>query len=141
MTGRGKRAGQHWLCAGRSRLRFMDLAHVKKNAFGPAGGYSKPDQKTTLRWRSTALSQTPADIKKMLNGPLPPGSARQSQGRSLGGGNAVERFFPTFKIVAAGGFVEANGKLTDDGLWAAHLRLDDPLHNGPVSEGKCLSRK
>jgi hypothetical protein len=62
-----------------------------------------------------------------LKNRLPPGS-RTGPSVAL---SAAERLWRDFTLhldfLKQEGFVDADGRLTDDGRWAAHLRLDYPF--------------
>lgn len=129
MTGRAGRRGQDHIgfmlaCPGR----YMDLAHIKKMLA------ASPDEvKSQLRndfamVLNLMLSQTPADVKKIFEKSF---AAFQQSGAGKRHPSAADILWKDFSLrldfLKQEGFVEADGALTEDGRWAARLRLDDPL--------------
>lgn len=129
MTGRAGRRGQDkigFMLAVSGR--FMDLGHIKKvlrDAPEDVASQLKNDFAMVL---NLLLSQTPADVKKIFNKSF----AAWQQGKAGHQGlSAAELLWKDFsmhlKFLQEEGFVDEAGRLTDDGRWASHLRLDHPL--------------
>jgi superfamily II RNA helicase len=75
------------------------------------------------------LSHTPAEVQDMLHRSL---AAFQRHGEAYGGEGAAhahlwEDFQRHLEFLQETGFVDQAGRLTEDGLWASQLRIDQPL--------------
>lgn len=126
MTGRAGRRGQDKIgfmltVPGR----FMDLIHVKKLL-------SRKPENIESRIRSDfsmvlnlLLSQTPEDIKSIFEKSLAAFQAYRQFGRQ--GSSLWEDFCRHLAFLKAEGFVDDQNRLSDTGLWASKLRLDQPL--------------
>ena len=137
MTGRAGRRGQDnigFMLAVPGR--FMELAHVKKMLFAaPEDIFSrlKNDFAMVL---NLLLSQTPADVKKIFERSFAAWQQNTTGGKGLSAADRLWRDFSRhLNFLQQERFVDPEGKLMEDGLWAARLRLDHPL---PVAE--CLRK-
>lgn len=75
------------------------------------------------------LSHSPSEIKELLHKSL---AAFQQQGAQFDGeGTAHRHLWQDFQrhltFLQETGFVDNQHRLTEDGLWASHLRIDQPL--------------
>ncbi|MEJ2659131.1 MAG: DEAD/DEAH box helicase [Desulfobacteraceae bacterium] len=75
------------------------------------------------------LSHRPEEIKELLHLCL---AAFQQHGAAVGGKGAahahlLEEFQHHLSFLKATGFVDEQDRLTDDGMWASQLRIDQPL--------------
>lgn len=129
MTGRAGRRGRDligFLLAVPGR--FMDLGHVRKMLSARPDDVESQLKNDFAMALNLLLSQTPSDIQKIFERSL---AAWQKQSTGKDASGAAQRLWKDFsrhlKFLQAEGFVEPGGALTDDGRWAAHLRLDDPL--------------
>lgn len=129
MTGRAGRRGQDNIgfmltVSGR----FMDLAHVKKMLFASPEDISSQLRNDFAMALNLLLSQTPADVKKIFERSF---AAWQQNKTGRPGLSASDLLWKDFSrhldFLQQEGFVDAAGKLTDDGRWASRLRLDHPL--------------
>ncbi|MCX7816726.1 MAG: DEAD/DEAH box helicase [Syntrophales bacterium] len=103
--------------------RFMDVEHIQELlSSGPEDIQSqiKTDFSMVL---NLLLSQSPDDIRHILEMSL---AVRQSKRFKTAGGLWRE-FLRHLKFLKAEGFVDEDGRLTENGIWAAKLRLDQPL--------------
>lgn len=129
MTGRAGRRGQDnigFMLAIPGR--FMDLGHIKRMLSALPEDIESQLKNDFAMVLNLLLSQTPADVKKIFERSF---AAWQQHGVQKDSSSAADLLWKDFslhlKFLQQEGFVEADGKLTEDGLWAAHLRLDDPL--------------
>jgi len=128
MTGRAGRRGQDQIgfmltIPGR----FMDMRHVRKLLFRdpePIVSQIRSDFSMVL---NLLLSQTPEDIRNIFSQSF--ASYQRQQGRK-GKDNQPDLwsdFQRHLQLLKEEGFVGADGRLTENGIWAAKLRLDQPL--------------
>jgi len=110
--------------------RFMDLSHLKKLF------HQKPDDiQSQIRndfsmILNLLLSQTPAGIRDILEKSFASYqlSAGRGKKRALRAGtNLWEECLRHLNFLKAEGFVDADDRLTESGVWASKLRLDHPL--------------
>ncbi|MEE9912893.1 MAG: DEAD/DEAH box helicase [Deltaproteobacteria bacterium] len=129
MTGRAGRRGQDNIgfmlaIAGR----FMDLAHIRKMLHAEPENILSQLKNDFAMVLNLLLSQTPADVKKIFERSF---AAWQQNRADTDEASAADLLWKDFSLHLAflqrEGFVDAAGKLTDDGRWAARLRLDYPL--------------
>ena len=129
MTGRAGRRGQDnigfmLVCPGR----FMDLAHVRKMLSASPENILSQLRNDFSMVLNLMLSQTPDDVKNIFEKSF---AAYQQGQTGPHKRSAADRLWKDFsrhlQFLHEEGFVEANGALTEDGRWAARLRLDDPL--------------
>ncbi|MDD5231922.1 MAG: DEAD/DEAH box helicase [Syntrophales bacterium] len=116
---------------------FMDLKHVR-------GLLSERSDDVLSRIRNDfsmvlnlLLSHSPEDVRVIFERSF---ASFQSQENGNGSrGESAQRLWKDFQkhlfFLKAEGFVNAQGRLTEDGAWASRLRLDNPLQ---VAE--CLRR-
>jgi len=129
MTGRAGRRGRDkigFMLAVSGR--FMDLAHIRKMLRAEPEDIASRLKNDFGMALNLLLSQTPAGVKKIFEKSF----AAWQQDRTVRHGlSAAERLWRDFCLhldfLKLEGFVDADGRLTDDGRWAAHLRLDYPL--------------
>ncbi len=130
MTGRAGRRGQDkigFMLAIPGR--FMDIIHVRKLLFkAPEDILSrlKNDFSMVL---NLLMSQTPVDIRQIFERSL--AAYQQNERHHSLGHKAARTLWTDFQryldFLKAEGFVNEDDRLTDDGFWAARLRLDYPL--------------
>ncbi len=75
------------------------------------------------------LSHRPQEVKALLYKSL---AAFQQQGAQISGEGTAQRHLWTdfqrhLEFLRSTGFVDSQNRLTEDGLWASHLRIDQPL--------------
>jgi len=124
MTGRAGRRGQDnigFLLTFPGK--FMDLEHIRKTFF------AKPEQ-ITSRLRSDfsmvlnlLLSHTPEEVRDVFERSLADYQHRKKRGETT----LWKDFNRHLEFLKAEGFVDTQNRLTEDGLWASQLRLDQPL--------------
>lgn len=129
MTGRAGRRGQDnigFMLAVTGR--FMDLGHIKKMLSALPEEIKSQLRNDFAMVLNLMLSQTPVDVKKIFERSF---AAWQQNAGGKGNSLAADALWKDFvrhlEFLRQEGFVETNGALTEDGRWAAHLRLDDPL--------------
>jgi ATP-dependent RNA helicase HelY len=131
MTGRAGRRGQDrvgFMLAVPGR--FMDLVHIRKLLL-------KKPEAITSRIRSDfsmvlnlLLSQTPDDIREIFAKSL--GSYQRHHGETRDQNRKEQSdlwtdFQRHLRLLKEEGFVDGTDRLTDNGIWASKLRLDQPL--------------
>ncbi len=109
--------------------RFMNIRHIRDLLCSGADDIRsqiRPDFSMVL---NLLLSQTPADMRHILERSLAVEQARRrvKDGRSVKGDLLWRDFLRYLSFLKAEGFVDDEGRLTENGLWAAKLRLDHPL--------------
>ena len=124
MTGRAGRRGQDNI--GFMMVfpgKFMDLDHIRKMFF------AKPER-ITSRLRSNfsmvlnlLLSHTPDEIRDIFDLSLANYQYRKKQGKT----SLWKEFTRHLEFLKAEGFVDEQNRLTENGIWASQLRLDQPL--------------
>ncbi|HQP12032.1 MAG TPA: DEAD/DEAH box helicase, partial [Candidatus Omnitrophota bacterium] len=131
MTGRAGRRGQDnigfmLIVPGR----FMDLVHIRRNLFsGPEDIISQIRNDFSMIL-NLLLSQTPEDIRQIFERSF---AAYQREHRSnkdetgQEAGRLWEDFCRHLDFLKEEGFVDRDDRLTDNGVWASKLRLDQPL--------------
>ena len=129
MTGRAGRRGQDnigFMLAVPGR--FMELDHVKKMLRAEPEDIFSQLKNDFAMVLNLLLSQTPANVKEIFERSF---AAWQQNKSGKRGRSAAERLWEDFclhlNFLKKERFVDPDGKLTDDGLWAARLRLDHPL--------------
>ena len=129
MTGRAGRRGQDNIgfmlaIAGR----FMDLGHIRKMLSAAPEDILSQLKNDFAMVLNLLLSQTPADVKKIFERSF---AAWQQNKTDHDRSSASDLLWKDFSLhlefLQREAFVDPAGKLTDDGRWAARLRLDDPL--------------
>ena len=131
MTGRAGRRGQDrigflMVIPGR----FMDIAHIQKLlSLAPEDIFSRIRNDFSMIL-NLLLSQTPDDIREIFAKSLA-SYQRKRRGSSFALGEKGTDLWDAFLIhldfLKAEGFVDERARLTDTGLWASKLRLDQPL--------------
>ncbi len=130
MTGRAGRRGQDnigFMLAVNGR--FMDLLHIRKLLFRPPEDILSRLKNDFSMALNLLLSQTPQDIRGIFERSL---AAYQQEKRSRDAApGAVKNLWLDFckhlEFLKAENFVDKDERLTEDGRWAAKLRLDSPL--------------
>jgi len=129
MTGRAGRRGQDnigFMLAISGR--FMDLGHIRKLLHAAPENILSQLKNDFAMVLNLLLSQTPADVKKIFEKSF---AAWQQNKTDSSKSSAADVLWKDFclhlEFLQREGFVDAAGRLTDDGRWAAHLRLDHPL--------------
>jgi len=120
MTGRAGRRGQDnigFMLAVPGR--FMDLVHVKKLLFQPPDEILSQIRNDFSMVLNLLLSQTPETIRDIFENSL---ASYQRQKHNL-----WREFLRHLEFLKSEGFVDSSDRLTDDGIWASQLRLDQPL--------------
>ena len=149
MTGRAGRRGQDnigFMLAVTGR--FMDLGHVRKMLSAEPENILSQLKNDFAMVLNLLLSQTPADVKKIYERSFAAWQQNSLDGhRPSAAALLWEDFSLHLAFLQKEGFVDAAGRLTGDGRWAARLRLDHPLlvaeclrHNGfPGDNEKLLA--
>lgn len=130
MTGRAGRRGQDKI--GFMLIvpgRFMDMMHIKHCLFSRPEDIDSRIRNDFSMILNLLLSQTPEDIHKIFERSL---AAYQQDRRSrvnsrIASDSLWRDFCRHLDFLKQEGFVERNDKLTDNGVWASKLRLDQPL--------------
>ncbi len=120
MTGRAGRRGQDnigFLLAAPGR--FMDLIHVKKCFFSPPDEILSQIRNDFSMVLNLLLSQSPETIRDIFEKSL---ASYQHQQLDL-----WKEFLRHLEFLKAEGFVDGGDRLTETGVWASQLRLDQPL--------------
>jgi len=129
MTGRAGRRGQDKIgfmlaVAGR----FMNLGHIREMLSALPENIISQLKNDFGMVLNLLLSQTPADVKKIFERSFAAWQQGQSSHQGLSAADLLWKDFSLhLEFLQAENFVDAAGRLTDDGLWAARLRLDHPL--------------
>jgi superfamily II RNA helicase len=130
MTGRAGRRGQDNIgfmlpISGK----FMDLRHIRRLLFSMPEDILSQLKNDFAMVLNLLLSQTPSDIRGIFERSL--AAYQQSKRDRQASFSAVkslwEDFYRHMKFLQAEGFINESSQLTDDGHWAARLRLDHPL--------------
>lgn len=130
MTGRAGRRGKDRI--GFALVvpgRYMDVRQVARLLNAPAADVHSQIRINFSMALNLLLSHTPSEVEILLHRSL---AAFQRHGAAMGGEHAAhahlwEDFKRHLEFMQATGFVDDQGRLTDDGLWAAQLRIDQPL--------------
>ncbi|MEA1935852.1 MAG: DEAD/DEAH box helicase, partial [Thermodesulfobacteriota bacterium] len=123
MTGRAGRRGQDkigFMLAVPGR--FMDIKHVKNLLFTKPEDIESQIRNDFSMVLNLLLSQTPEDIRNIFEKSL---GAYQKSKRA--GSNLWDDFQKHLMFLKAEEFVDEQNRLTEDGIWASRLRLDQPL--------------
>ena len=109
--------------------RFMDIVHVRKLLFRKPEAVESRIRNDFSMTLNLLLSQTPQDIRTILANSLATfQSARRTGGRREERANELWRdFLRHLDFLKKEGFVGPDDRLTETGLWASRLRLDQPL--------------
>jgi len=135
MTGRAGRRGRDnigFMLAVPGR--FMELGHIKKMLSASPEDIVSRLRNNFAMTLNLLLSQTPSDVKKIFEKSFAAWQQNKTERQNTSASEFLWKdFFRHLEFLCREGFVDATGRLTADGLWASHLRLDDPL---PVAQ--CL---
>jgi len=130
MTGRAGRRGQDkigFMLAVSGK--FMDLGHVRRLLFKTPEDILSQLKNDFAMVLNLLMSQTPSDIRGIFERSL--AAYQQNERRHSKVQTAAKTLWVDFcrhlGFLQAEGFVTPEGRLTDDGFWAAKLRLDYPL--------------
>jgi ATP-dependent RNA helicase HelY len=139
MTGRaGRRGRDHIGFALVVPGKFMDVPRVARQFSAPAADVHSQIRINFSMTLNLLLSHTPTEVQDMLHRSL---AAFQRHGAAMGGPDAAhshlwQDFVRHLKFLQITGFVDDQSRLTEDGLWASQLRIDQPLL---VAEGLRLN--
>lgn len=136
MTGRAGRRGMDNVGFGIMMPgKYMDLKYVSTLIHAPAVDVESQISINFSMVLNLLLSHTPNQIRTLLeksfasfqlaSGRKPSKKIRRKFGHDLE--LLWYDFMDHLEFLEDQGFVDKNGKLTDDGLWASKLRLDSPL--------------
>ena len=130
MTGRAGRRGQDnigFMLAISGR--FMDLNHIRRLLFRAPEDIVSQLKNDFGMVLNLLLSQTPNDVRAIFERSF--AAYQQSKGQPSTSTKAASSLWADFqrhlKMLQKEGFVDHTGRLTEDGYWAAKLRLDHPL--------------
>ncbi len=107
--------------------RFMDMEHIRTRLLGGTEDVNSRIRSDFSMILNLLLSQTPEDIHHILEKSF---AVFQQSRRSKGdaaGASLWRDFSRHLTFLKAEGFVDTHDRLTDHGLWASQLRLDQPL--------------
>lgn len=99
--------------------RFMDLSHIRKSLFQPPDEILSQIRSDFSMVLNLLLSQTPETIRDIFEKSL---ASYQHQNLNL-----WKEFLRHLEFLKAEGFVDDQDRLTENGIWASKLRLDQPL--------------
>ncbi len=130
MTGRAGRRGKDNI--GFAMVvpgKYMDVRHVARMLKAPAADVHSQIRINFSMALNLLLSHTPEEVESLLHRSL---AAFQRHGEAMGGEQAAHThlwndFQRHVNFLQVTGFVDPKGRLTDDGMWAAQLRIDQPL--------------
>ncbi len=131
MTGRAGRRGQDkigFLLVAPGR--FMDIDHIRRLIFKKPEDIESQIRNDFSMALNLLLSQTPEDIRDIFERSL---AAYQRTGNGkkgypqTDGSSLWEAFSRHLNFLKQEGFVDENERLTENGVWASKLRLDQPL--------------
>ena len=131
MTGRAGRRGQDrvgFMLVAPGR--FMDLVHIRKLLLKKPEAIASRIRSDFSMVLNLLLSQTPEDIREIFANSL---ASWQRRRGTMPGQPAGEKtdlwtdFLRHLRMLQKEGFVDENHRLTENGIWAAKLRLDQPL--------------
>jgi ATP-dependent RNA helicase HelY len=130
MTGRAGRRGQDrvgFMLAVPGR--FMDLIHVRKLLFRKPEAIASRIRSDFSMVLNLLLSQTPEDIREIFDKSLATyqHSHRETQGPPGEQTDLWRDFQRHLRLLREEGFVGRDNRLTENGVWASKLRLDQPL--------------
>lgn len=130
MTGRAGRRGKDRV--GFAMVvpgKYMDVRHVARQFKAPSGDVHSQIRINFSMTLNLLLSHTPREVEELLHRSL---AAFQRHGAAFGGDRAAHAhlwhdFQRHLAFLEESGFADAAGRLTEDGLWASQLRIDQPL--------------
>ncbi len=131
MTGRAGRRGQDrvgFMLAVPGR--FMDLVHIRKLLLKKPEAIESRIRSDFSMILNLLLSQTPDDIREIFAKSL--ASYQRHHGETQGHPRGEQSdlwtdFQRHLRLLKEEGFVNTADRLTDNGIWASKLRLDQPL--------------
>lgn len=129
MTGRAGRRGQDrvgFMLAAPGR--FMDLIHIRRLLLRKPEAIESRIRSDFSMILNLLLSQTPEDIREIFEKSL--ASYQRRQGTAAAGEERADLwtdFQRHLTFLRQEGFVDAASRLTENGVWASKLRLDQPL--------------
>jgi len=109
--------------------KYMDVRQVALLLKAPPGAVHSQIRINFSMALNLLLSHRPEEIRDLLHKSL---AAFQQHGEQIGGpGTAHRHLWEDFQrhlsFLQDTGFVDPQHRLTDDGQWASHLRIDQPL--------------
>jgi superfamily II RNA helicase len=109
--------------------KHMDVRQVAPLFTSPPGAVHSQIRINFSMALNLLLSHSPEEIKELLHKSL---AAFQQHGAQYGGEGSAHRhlwgaFQQHLSFLQDTGFVDNQYRLTEDGLWASHLRIDQPL--------------
>lgn len=109
--------------------KYMDVRQVARLLHGEPGPVYSQIRINFSMTLNLLLSHTPEEVRELLHRSL---AAFQRQGERLGGRDAAHThlwhdFQRHLEFLQSTGFVDPAHRLTEDGLWASQLRIDQPL--------------
>ena len=130
MTGRAGRRGKDKV--GFAMVvpgKYMDIRQVARLFGAPPGAVHSQIRINFSMALNLLLSHNPEEIKELLHKSL---AAFQQHGAQFDGeGTAHRHLWDAFRqhldFLQETGFVDGQHRLTEDGHWASHLRIDQPL--------------
>ena len=125
MTGRAGRRGQDkigFMLAVPGR--FMDIKHIKNLLFTKPDDIESQIRSDFSMVLNLLLSHTPENIRSLFEKSL---AAYQQTKHKKVKLNLWDDFQKHLAFLKAEGFVNKDDRLTEDGVWASKLRLDQPL--------------
>jgi superfamily II RNA helicase len=134
MTGRAGRRGQDMI--GFLLIvpgRFMDMEHMRRMNFKKPEEISSQIRNDFSMVLNLLLSQSPEDVRDIFKRSLAAhqqaghGRHRKKKGIQAGGLDLWNEFIRHLNFLKEEGFVDGNDRLTENGIWASRLRLDQPL--------------
>ena len=131
MTGRAGRRGQDrvgFMLAVPGR--FMDLVHIRKLLLKKPEAIVSRIRSDFSMVLNLLLSQTPDDIREIFAKSLASYQRHheEAQGSIRGGHSDLWTDFQRhLRLLKEEGFVDTANRLTENGIWASKLRLDQPL--------------
>jgi len=116
--------------------RFMDLEHIRRLLFKRPEDIESQIKNDFSMVLNLLLSQTPEDIRNIFENSLAmyqhTHGKKEERTQDLGLWDDFQRHLTFLK---AESFVDENDKLTENGVWASKLRLDQP-----ILIAECLNR-
>jgi superfamily II RNA helicase len=134
MTGRaGRRGMDHIGFAVAVPGKFMDIRHIQRLITTPASPVISQIRINFSMTLNLLLSHSPAQIEALLDRSFATYLILKVRKKSQGWLHRVDRkylwkdFTRHLNFLKQSGYVSADGQLTEDGLWASRLRVDQPL--------------
>lgn len=129
MTGRAGRRGMDRIgFALAVPGKFMNLRLAAKLLASPPTNVNSQIRINFSMTLNLLLSHTPGEVRKLLTLSFANYQSRRKKQRSAGGPDALWADFRRhLALLTEKGYVTENGALTEDGIWASQLRVDQPL--------------